>query len=126
MAKRQFAFAAEKLIKTINFNIDEIRNWEILDSGATSHFLVVDSPVDDVTPTTNPMRVRQPDGTHVQLTHICSLRIPELPRDAQLAHIIPGLASHSLLLVVRLCNAGCTVTFTKIDCVVKYCGKMII
>ena len=48
MAKRQYAFAAEKLLRTINFDIEDIREWAILDSGATSHFLVVDAPVEEV------------------------------------------------------------------------------
>ena len=41
-------------------------------------------------------------------------------------HIIPGLASHSLMSVVKLCNAGCEVTFTKIDCQVKQLVRIII
>ena len=125
MAKRQYAFAAEKLLRTINFDIEDIREWAILDSGATSHFLVVDAPVDEVERTNRPINVRQPDGAIVTSTHTCSLQIPGLPREAKVGHIVPGLASHSLLSVVRLCNAGCHVTFTKIGCFVTYCGRVI-
>ena len=45
---------------------------------------------------------------------------------AQTAHIIPELASHSLLSVVTMCNAGCTVTFFKINCTIAYHGHIII
>jgi hypothetical protein len=60
------------------------------------------------------------------LTHTCTLDLPNLPAGARAAHIIPGLASHSLLSVVTMCNAGCTVTFTKINCTITYRGRTII
>ncbi len=59
-------------------------------------------------------------GARVHSTHTCTLDIPSLPPNARPAHIIPGLASHSLLSVVTLCNAGCTVHFTKIGCTIVY------
>ena len=83
MAKRQYAFAAEKLLRTINFDLKDIREWAILDSGATSHFLVVDAPVEEVKRTNRPINVRQPDGAIVTSTHTCSLQIPGLPQDAK-------------------------------------------
>jgi hypothetical protein len=52
--------------------------------------------------------------------------LPDLPTLAHLAHIIPGLASHSLISVVTLCNVGCKVLFTKIGCLIKYRGRMIL
>ena len=125
MTRRHFAYAAEKLLKTVDINVENIKEWAILDSGATSHFLVVDAPVDDVTKADNPINVKQPDGAYVTSTHTCNLKIPNLPHAARLAHLIPGLASHSLVSVVRLCNAGCRVTFTKIDCIVEYRGRTI-
>ena len=121
MLQARLSYAAEKLLRTINFDLEDIKNWAILDSGATSHFLVVDAPADDVTVATNPISVRQPDGAKVQSSHTCNLKIPILQKKARLAHVIPGLASHSLLSVVRLCNCGCTVTFTKINYVVMSC-----
>jgi hypothetical protein len=45
---------------------------------------------------------------------------------AHAAHIIPGLASHSLLSVVTMCNTGCPVTFTKIGCTIVYCSQTIV
>jgi hypothetical protein len=43
-----------------------------------------------------------------------------------MASIIPGLAAHSLLWVVTLCNAGCSIIFTKIGCIIVYRGPIII
>jgi hypothetical protein len=57
---------------------------------------------------------------------MCTLDIPLLPPSACAAHIIPGLALHSLLSVVTMCNAGCTVTFTKIGCTIVYPGQTIV
>ncbi len=115
----QCAFAANGLLKTINLNQENIREWAILDSGATSHFLVINGPCEDVQPALMPLTVRQPDGAQVRSSNTCSLRIDNLPKNAHVAHVIPELASHSLLSVVRLCNSGCEVVFTKIDCCVK-------
>ena len=39
---------------------------------------------------------------------------------------MPGLASHSLLSVTKLCNAGCTVEFTMIGCNITYRGRKIV
>jgi hypothetical protein len=45
---------------------------------------------------------------------VCSLQLPQLPKQAQEAHIIPGL-THSipLLSIGKLCDAGCKATFNK-------------
>ena len=51
------------------------------------------------------------------------LGLPDLPIAARNGHIIPGLASNSLISVVVLCNAGCEVTFNKYSVTVKYNGK---
>ena len=59
-------------------------------------------------------------------THTCTLEIPELPAKARIAHIIPGLASHSLLSIIQLCNTGCEVGITKIACTVCYRGRLIL
>ena len=111
----------------MDFNVrEDIRQWAILDSGATSHFLVTEAPRYDTKVAEQPLIVKIPDGANIQSTHICTLAIPQLPAKAREGHIIPGLASHSLMSVVKLCNAGCEVTFTKIDCKVKYRGKVVL
>jgi hypothetical protein len=69
-----------------------------------------------------PLIARLPNGNKVQSSHTCTLDLPVLPVGARAAHIIPSLASHSLLLIVTMCNARCTVTFTKINCTIAYRG----
>ncbi|KAL3792547.1 hypothetical protein ACHAW5_007907, partial [Stephanodiscus triporus] len=90
------------------------------------HFLTTDAPASNVQPTLKPIIVRLPNGDRVHSTHTCTLDIPNLPHGACAAHIIPGLATHSLLSVVNMCNAGCEVNFTKIGCTVKYRGRTIV
>ena len=38
---------ANSLLKIINFNLEDIKQWKILDSGATSNFLLSDAQMDD-------------------------------------------------------------------------------
>ena len=112
-------------LSTININPSNIHTWAILDSGATSHFLVTMAPKSSVSPADNPLRVSLPNGDAVQSTHTCTLLLPQLPAKARCGHIIPGLAVYSLLSVVQLCDAGCDVTFTKIDCTVRMRGRVL-
>ncbi len=123
---QNYALAAASLLQTVTTNANTINHWAILDSGATSHFLTTTAPASNVQQTMTPIIVCLPNDEHVHSTHTCTLNIPALPRDARAAHIIPGLASHSLLSMVTLCNAGCDVHFTKIGCIVKYCGRTIV
>ncbi len=77
--------------------MDALKNWAILDSGATSHFLTLMAPVTNITPTTKPIIAQLPNGERVTSTHTCTLNILALPAAVRLAHIIPNLASHSLI-----------------------------
>ena len=104
----------------INVNSSNIHTWAILDSGATSHFLVTMATKSRVSPTNDPLRVSLPNGDQVQSTHTCILALPQLPAKARFEHIVPGLAEYSLLSVVKICDAGCDITFTKINCTVRY------
>jgi hypothetical protein len=107
-------------------NANTIRWWAILDLNATSHFLTTSAPATIIIPTAVPIIAHLPNGDRVHSTHTCTLDIPSLPPGARVAHIIPGLALHLLLSVVRMCNAGYTVTFSKIGCSIMYCGRTII
>ena len=112
-------------LSTININPTDIQTGAILDSGATSHFLVLMAPKEGITPASNPMRVSLPNGDTIQATHTCTLALPQLPEKVRHSHIIPGLAAYSLLSVVKLCDTGCDVTFTKIDCTVQLRGRVL-
>ena len=43
------------MLKTTNFNIEDIKDWVILDSGATSQFLVTDAPATGISGAMNPI-----------------------------------------------------------------------
>lgn len=45
-------------------------------------------------------------------THTATLHLPNLPMAARIGHVVPQLATASLLSVGQLCDAGCEVTFT--------------
>ena len=106
-------YVANTIVSTVDINMKSINDREILDSGSTIHFLVTTAPITNITPASSPLNVKLPDGACVSSTHTCTLNLPQLPTRAREGHIIPGLASHSLMSVVKLCNAGCEVTFKK-------------
>ncbi len=58
--------------------------------------------------------------------HTCLLDIPLLPPTAPAAQIIPGFTLHLLLSTVMMCNAECTITFTKNGCTIVYQGQTIL
>ena len=115
-------------LSTVDINLNNTREWEILDSGAISHFLVVGAHVTKKQVTVAPISVTLLDGDQVHSTHIGDLYMPQLPQNARECHIIPYLASYSLISVVKLCEAGCEVSFTKwvIGVEVRYRGQLII
>ncbi len=113
-------------LKTVNFNMAAIRAWAILDFGATSHFLMTAAPITNMRPTNKPIVACLPNGECLHSTHTCTLDIPALPAAAQHTHIIPALASHSLISIVTLCNAVCNVAFAKIGCTITYHGRIIL
>ena len=96
----QYLLMANNLLKTISLNQENIREWSIVDYGATSHFLLIDALCNDVRPALIPLTVCQADGAQVHSLHTCSLRVKNLPQKARITHVIPGIALHSLLSVV--------------------------
>ena len=48
------------------------------------------------------------------------LDLGALPTAAKQAHVLPGLAQHSLLSVGQMCDSGCAVTFTSKAVTVKH------
>jgi hypothetical protein len=57
--------------------------------------------------------VRLPNGATMESSHTADLDIPELNAAASKAHVLPGMANHSLLSVGHLCNKGYIVTFRQ-------------
>ena len=70
--------------------------------------------------------VMLPNGDVVSSSHIAKLNLPQLPQAARTAHVVLGLATHSLVSVVKLCNAGCEVDIRDILCEFRFRGKTIV
>ncbi len=97
----------------------------IADSGATQIFVMEGTPVVNKRPTTHPLKVALADGWIVLSTHMCDIKIDGLPT-VLTGHIIPDLSIASLFGIHVLTEAGCTVTFDKSSCVVRYNGAIIL
>ena len=65
MQKTRYAYAANSLLSTIRLTKENIKDWAILDSGATSHFLIVEAPTRQSEVAGDPLIVRLPDGARV-------------------------------------------------------------
>jgi hypothetical protein len=59
----------------------------IVDSGCTSHFLLVNAPCLNKIQSQNPLTVRLPNNATTESTHTETLDIPELNKAASIAHI---------------------------------------
>ena len=120
-----YAYTAKSLLQTVTIDTATINKYAILDSGATSNFLVTNAPATDIKQVQQGLRVKLPNGDTVKSSHKCNLLLP-LPQACKQGHIIPGLEGFSLISVVTLCNAGCEVLFTAISCTITHKGKVIL
>ena len=87
---------------------------------------MISSPTVNRSPATTPINVTLQNDEKIQTSDECDLNIKSLLAKARTAHVVPGLNSHSLISVVKLCNAGCEVTFTRTGCIVKYRGSTVL
>jgi hypothetical protein len=85
---------------------------EILDSGCTSIFLSAAAPCSDKQASHVLLNVNMPNSTTIQSSHPCNFLLTGLPPQARQAHILPGLVHNSLISVGKLCDNGCSITFT--------------
>ncbi len=97
----------------------------IADSGATQIFVMDGTPVVNRRPTTRPLRVALADGRIVTSTHMCDVTIDGLPTTLT-GHIVPDLSVASLFGIRVLTSAGCEVTFTANECIVRYNQRIIL
>jgi hypothetical protein len=84
-----------------------------VDSGCTSHFLLVNAPCLNKVKSRTPLTVRLPNGATMESSHTAELDIPELNAAASKAHVSPGMVNHSLLSVGQICDEGYIVTFKQ-------------
>jgi hypothetical protein len=67
-----------------------------------------------------PIAIQNPNGDLMYSTHTAELTIPGLPAAAHQVHLVPSLASQSLISMGQLCDAGCTVAFTSSTATVSF------
>jgi hypothetical protein len=122
------AQALNHLVKTENAGFAGLRldmYDAIADSSATQIFVMDRTPVVNKRPTTHPLKVALADGRIVLSTHMCDIKIDGLPM-VLTGHIIPDLSIASLFGIRVLTESGCTVTFDKTNCIVRYNGAIIL
>ena len=122
-ARYGLAHTANSTLSTIDFNLEDITQWEILYAGATYHFLCTDAGVTGVKLTTDPIIARIPDRLQLTSTNTRELNLPHLPHTARTGRILPGMSSWSLIYVITLYNADCWVTFDKMGVIVTHRGQ---
>ena len=61
-SKHCHAQVANSILKTINFNLEDIKYWAILDLEATIHFLVTDASARGISVATDPITATIPYG----------------------------------------------------------------
>ena len=88
------------ILYTVGINQKNSSEWAVLDSGAKSYVLVVDTNSSKVTPTYKPITVIIPDETTFQTTYLRKLNLPELILNARIGHVIPGVVRW----MIRLSN----------------------
>ena len=121
----RFGYAANIMLREVALTSENLQNWAILDSGASSHFLLSTAPILNKMVADRPLAVKLPNGNTVRSSHIAELDLSLLPRGGREAHIVPGLAYHSLVSVVKLCNAGCQVEIKDLSCEIRYRGNQL-
>jgi hypothetical protein len=82
-----------------------------VDSGCTVHFLLVNAPCLNKVKSQTPLAVRLPNRATMESSHTAEFDIPELNAAASKAHVLSGMANHSLLSVGQSCDEGYIVTF---------------
>jgi hypothetical protein len=98
----------------------------VADSAATDHFFTIDAPIYNRRTTDCPIKIRAANGGILESTHIGEISVPHLPTQSCSVHVVPGLASMSLLAMGPLCDAGCTIEFTATTVEVKLCDNLVL
>ena len=74
----------------------------------------------------NDMKSRLPDGSTMDYSHIETLQIPGLRKQARQIHISPKIQTSPLISLGVLCDYGCTITLDKQEISIQKNGKEII
>ena len=85
----------------------------IADTGDSDHYFTASAPVANINPSAPRITIRTAAGAPHTSSASAQLALDTLPSSqASTGHIVPGF-THSLLSIGKLCDAGCTATFTQ-------------
>ena len=79
VGNRGYGYAAVSIMREVALDAKNLRDWAILDSEASGHFLLSTSPVVDKRIADVPLTVMLPSGDVVSSSHIAKLNLPQLP-----------------------------------------------
>ena len=97
----------------------------LANTGATGHFLETSASYTNKLVAHPGISVLFPNHGVMKSTHTAHLSLPFLPPEACKAHILPCLASGSLISIGQLCDYGCTATFTATTVIVSHGGNQV-
>ena len=120
------ASATSTLLITIDIERQNSLKWCILNSGTTSHLLISYALVLNKNREKYPLNMKLPNVEQEPSTKTCDMDLPQQLKKSCKCHIIPGLVSHLIILVIKLCNAVCEAIFIDIGCHIIYFGKKIV
>jgi hypothetical protein len=83
-------------------------------------------PVHNKLIATLPIAIHNPNGEVMHSTHTAELHLPGLPLAARQVHIVPLLASQSLLSIGQFCDAGCKVAFVAETVTVSHKAEVLL
>ena len=81
--------------------------------------------MDNFQPEIKPISINLPDGSKLRSTHTYDLDIDGIREQANLAHIVPGLAHAYLISISALLDAGFKVQYDENICSVYYNNKLV-
>jgi hypothetical protein len=74
-------------------------------------FLPLQQPICNGQKVDNPIKIWAANGGILDLVHVGEISLPQLPPQAHHVHVIPGLASMSVLAMGPLCDVRCMIEF---------------
>ena len=92
--------------------VQTVYDLSVADTGATGHYLTLDSPLENKQKAVHPIPIGIPDGEIITSTHTSLLYQQDLPIQERKAHLFPGI-NKALLSIGTLCDHGCEATFNE-------------
>ena len=105
--------------------VQPMDNLAVGDTGTTGHYLNLDLPCGNKKQAFHQFSIQMPNGEIIMSMHTALLSRPELPLQAQRAHILTGI-NKALLYIGALCDHGCEAIFNDkyVSIMNKRSGKL--